>query len=329
MKKFILLFAISSFALTSCYEDYLIDYDYQGVGFANQTDVRSVIVGEGLAFSTGVALGGVIDNEQDRVVSYKLDNSLVNEGTLSAFKSHSLSYITSLFKNVGTLYELPSSQYILSNEGGQEGRTVICKGSHLGTIEVKIDSAAYFNGAASLTPDYVIPISITDGGGTPLIEGKATTVIGVRYENMLFGNWWHGGKATVVAQDGSTRTVTYSTEIPQTDNEVWTLTTVAPFSLTSNAVGNELNTSSAQMKLTLNNDGSVTVDSVEGAAYIVEPDGESLYNRAKLLQDRKIYLKYKYVKDGETWHATDTLTFRNRVRDGVNEWQDENPEHYN
>ena len=39
-------------------------------------------------------------------------------------------------------------------------------------------------------------------------------------------------------------------------------------------------------------------------------------------------LKYKYEKDGLVYHATDTLTFRNRIRDGVNEWQDENQEHY-
>ena len=61
---------------------------------------------------------------------------------------------------------------------------------------------------------------------------------------------------------------------------------------------------------------------------MVEADGDCSFNRAKLLQNRRIYLKYKYVKDGLTYHATDTLTFRNRVRDGVNEWQDENPGNY-
>lgn len=330
MKRFVLISAISLFAFVSCYDDYIIDYDYQGVGFANQTDVRSVVVGEGMTFSTGVALGGVISNEEDRTVSYSIDNTLINESTLTLFKSHALNYITALFKNVDALAELPSSEYTLVNDGGEAGKTVIRKGSHLGTIQVKVDSLAYFQGSASLSPDHVIPITITDGGGTDLIEGKNTTVIGVRYENMLFGNYWHGGKAEVEGADGSTRTVTYYTEVPQSDNEVWTLTTVGPHSLTANAIGNELNGSAAQMRLTLNQeDGTITVASVDGAPYTVEADGESRYNRAALLQDRKIFLKYKFVKDGETWHATDTLTFRNRIRDGVNEWQDENPEHYN
>ena len=42
-----------------------------------------------------------------------------------------------------------------------------------------------------------------------------------------------------------------------------------------------------------------------------------------------IFLKYKYQDATGNWcHAQDTLTFRNRMRDGVNEWQDENPLHY-
>ena len=32
--------------------------------------------------------------------------------------------------------------------------------------------------------------------------------------------------------------------------------------------------------------------------------------------------------DGTFTVVRDTLTFRNRIRDGVNEWQDENPKNY-
>ena len=34
MKSKILLFTLLSVLLTSCYEDYIIDYDHQAVGFA-------------------------------------------------------------------------------------------------------------------------------------------------------------------------------------------------------------------------------------------------------------------------------------------------------
>jgi hypothetical protein len=66
-----------------------------------------------------------------------------------------------------------------------------------------------------------------------------------------------------------------------------------------------------------------------GATFAVEADGASTYNQAKLLQNRKIFLNYKYKNAAGNWcYAKDTLTFRNRIRDGVNEWQDENPNNY-
>ena len=327
--KFILIIAAALLPLTACYEDYIKDSDTQAVGFANQTDVRSVVVGEGMKFSTQVALAGVIRNGEDRKIDYTLEESAISPYTLAAFKKSSYSYITSLVKNIDELLPLPEDEYSLINEGGQAGSTIIRKGTHSGKITVKIDSAAYLAGSASLEPKYVIALRIVQADSLDIIAGKDTTVIGVRYENMLFGNWWHGGKAVVKDDAGNiVDQTTYYTEVPQSDNLVWTLTTVEPHALTANAVAGELNTSAAQMKLTLGEDGTVTIAPVDGATYTVEPDGESSYNRARLLQNRKVFLNYKFTKDGKVWHATDTLTFRNRIRDGVNEWQDENQENY-
>ena len=83
-----------------------------------------------------------------------------------------------------------------------------------------------------------------------------------------------------------------------------------------------------EMKLTL--DGTnIVVSTNTGSTFAVLPDGTSTFNRAKLLQNRKILLNYKYVNAaGNTCYAQDTLTFRNRIRDGVSEWQDENPANY-
>ena len=326
MKKNIFIIIIALLGLTSCYEDYVENYANPAVGFANNVDVRSIVVGEGMTFSTGVALAGVIDNTEDRTVSYQVQDTLASSAKLAAMTTSAQSYIVSYAKGIKSLKLLPSSEYSLVNEGGKSGETIIRKGSHVGKITVQIDSAAYFSGSASLTPDYVIPLEITDGNGIDIMSGYSYTVIGVRYENMLFGNWWHGGKA--VLDDGS-KTQTYYTTIPQSTDKVWTLTTVSPHSLTANAVAGVMKGNDAQMKLTLGENGSVTIEPVDGATYQVEPDGESRYNRAGLLQDRKIFLNYKFTdKDGNLWHATDTLTFRNRVRDGVNEWQDENQENY-
>ena len=328
MKKYIVLLTLSVLAVTSCYDPYILNSEDAAVGFANQNDVRSVVVGESMEFSTGVALAGIIDNKEDRAVNYGVDAALVNDEALAAFKAHPLSYINTLYAGVSSLVPLAEDAYTLVNDGGAAGKTAIKAGTHLGKITVKINPDKYFAGQASTTPNAVIALSIANANGLKVIEGKEYTVIGVRFENMLFGSYWHGGVATVEGP-GGTRTETFPTAIPQPDNSVWTLTTETPHTLTANAVGNELNGTKAQLRLTVDEDsGAVTVSAVEGATYVVEPDGECRFNQARLLQDRKIFLSYKYVKAGETWHVKDTLTFRNRIRDGVNEWQDENQEAY-
>ena len=74
----------------------------------------------------------------------------------------------------------------------------------------------------------------------------------------------------------------------------------------------------------------VYVSAAAGSAFAFTADGESSYNNPKLLQDRRIYIKYKYTNagNGYTYHCTDTLRFRNRIHDGTNEWFDTDASHY-
>lgn len=325
MKKYLLILA-AILSFTSCYDDYVKDYDINAVYFAYQTDVRSVIVGEGMRFGMGVALGGVIENKENRVVDFAIDNSLVSAATLAQMKGHSFSYVKELCASISSLEELPAAEYSILVDNAVSTKTVIKKGEHLGRITIKVDSAAFLADVSRTSPRFVVPLRLTKCTGSTILESKSTAVVGVRYENMLFGSYWHGGITTVNAPDGTKiRDVEYYTTIPQPDSRVWSLKTVAPMELTANAVGDEINSSKAQFKITQGVNGALTITPVSGATYVVEADGECVFNRAKLLQDRKIFLQYKYIKDGNTYHAKDTLTFRNRIRDGVNEWQDENP----
>jgi hypothetical protein len=101
---------------------------------------------------------------------------------------------------------------------------------------------------------------------------------------------------------------------------------VAPNALVTNGYSNTT-TAKMELKLTLNGT-NITVSSGTGSTNTYLADGASTYNAAKLLQNRKIFLSYKYVVGANTYYAHDTLTFRNRIRDGIDEWQDENPAHY-
>lgn len=328
MKRTIYLLFVACLPLVSCYDSYIKDFDTQAVGFANSTDVRSVVVGESNSFRTGVVLGGVINNDVDRPVDFSVDYSLVNADTYSKFKNHTFSYISALFRNVPSIEALPASMYSLATPGKVGGHTVVKAGSHIGEIRVDLASSFIEDNSNSL-PLYVIPLRITDAHGIEIMPGHESSVIGVRFECLFFGSWWHGGEMNITDNGGNVlETTTFYTEIPEPDTRVWTLTTIGAKSVSTNSVGDELNSTKAQMVLTLGENGDVSVSAAPGADYIVEQDGECSYNQARLLQDRKIFLKYKYTKDGKVCHVKDTLTFRNRIRDGVNEWQDENKDNY-
>ena len=322
MKKIFALL-ILSVALVSCYKDYIKDFDYTGVYFTYPFDVRTLVVGEGMNIEIGVALSGVMKNSMDRDVSFSIEDTLITPEILTAMKGGA-NYIKNAVSSVTTLLPLPTNYYTLSDYN----IILIKSGQHSGSILLKADSTNFLADNATIDATYALPLYITSADADTILESNRYSVIGVKYENMLFGNYWHGG-VTIIKDigDNTIQTIKYYTSIPTPENTIWTLKTVAPNVLVTNGFSNNTSTQ-GEMRLTL--DGSnITVSSNAGSTFTIMPDGTSTFNQAKLLQNRKIILSYKYVNlDGNTCYAQDTLTFRNRIRDGVNEWLDENPSHY-
>ncbi len=311
--------------MVSCYEDYILDYVYTSIYFPYQLDVRTFVVGEGMKVEVGACLGGVRENKIDREVSFILDNSLVTPAVFNQMKNHPLPYIKEAMTGVTNLQVMPSNYYTLSDNS----KMVIKQGCHSGTVVVRADSINFLNDSLNtFYATYVLPFYITNADADTILESKRYNIVGLKFENMLYGYYWHGGEARIERPGLPDSTFTYATEIPTAEAKIWILTTAGPSTLNCNGYLNQTS-SKTEMKLVLKGD-KVFVSSAPGATYVIEPDGESIFNRAKKLQDRRIYLKYKYLNtsDGFTYHCTDTLRFRNRIRDGINEWQDENPEHY-
>lgn len=150
----------------------------------------------------------------------------------------------------------------------------------------------------------------------------------VKVENRFYGNWYHGGRSRVT-MDSNGAVIDdniYTLSLPQSDNRIYILTTEDFNVVTTNKFAEK----DGKLKLTFNEDNTVTVEDPSGK-YQLEPINglPSHHNGAKLIQDREIYLNYKYSDGkGKTTIVTDTLVFRNRIRDGINEWQDENTINY-
>lgn len=321
MKK-LLSVLILSVAMVSCYDDYIKDFDYDGIYFPYQTDVRTFVVGEGMKIEIGAALGGVRANDRDRKVEFVIDNTLVTPPILTLMKGGA-QYIKDAVAPVILQSALPTNYYTLSDNSN----IIIKKGQHNGTVVMKVDSAAFLADSKTLFANYVIPLWIKSADADTILPLKRSAVIGLKYENMLFGNYWHGGVTTVKDAAGNTTKIAYYTAVNQPENKVWKLKTVGPNQLVTNGYSDQT-TAKEEMLLTLNGE-NITVSTRTGSTFPVTANGTSTFNRAKLLQNRKILLNYQYVNAaGSLCTAQDTLTFRNRIRDGVNEWQDENPNHY-
>ncbi len=323
MKKF-LAFIVVSIAMVACYPDYITDYDYSGVYFPYQTDVRTFVVGEGMKIEVGVTIGGIIKNTKDRNVSFVLDQTLITPERLVIFKTAANAYIKDPVSTVTAFSLLPTNYYTISNSNTM----VIKQGQHMGSVVIRPDSAKFLGDPATKMANYVLPFKITAADADTILEPRRYAVIGLRYDNMLFGKYWHGGAAIVNRPAKSDTTIRYYTAVPMPEPKVWTLTTNSPNSLNAPGFLDQV-TGKPEMLLTLNGN-DISISSVPGSTVVIDPDGASVFNRSKLLQNRKIFLKYKYTdpKTNFTYHCTDTLTFRNRVRDGINEWQDENPANY-
>jgi hypothetical protein len=328
MKK-ILALMVLSIVMVSCYEEYLKDYPTTSIYFAIQQDVRTFVVGEGMKIEVGASLGGVRQNTIDRDVNFILNQELITPARLTSMKTSSWGYIKNATTPVTALEMLPANYYSMTPS---TTKMVIKAGWHGGTVVIKADSVNFLKDSVKTkVSTYVLPFYITTADADSILESRRYNVVGLMFENMLFGNYWHGGSAVVNRPSKADTTIVYKTTIPTQENLIWSLTTAGPSTLTCNGFyQNTVTAGKRQLNLTLKGT-KIYVSAGADASYPFTQDGECTFNNSRLLQQRKIVLKYKYTDTKTpfyTYHCTDTLTFRNRLRDGVNEWQDGNPSHY-
>jgi hypothetical protein len=309
--KKVFVFLILALTLVSCHKDDKQDFDFDAVYFPYTIDVRAVVVGEGMKVKIGASLGGVMENTKDRNINFVLDNTLVTPALLTLMKVSSSNYIKSAVSSLVTLSPLPASYYTLSNSG-----TIVIKaGQHSGAVTLTIDSVAFLTDPATINPQYVLPLYITKADADSILEPYRAARVGIKYENMLFGKYLHGGVTTVKDATGMLiQTIAYKTENNQKGSKIWTLTTVAPDAVVSNGYSDQTITVKKEIMLTLNGP-DVTVSSAPGSTNTYLTNGASTFNRATLLQDRKILLNYKYFTGTKTYYCQDTLTFINRIWD--------------
>lgn len=318
MKKSILFLASLLVFATSCYEDYVRDNDHTAAFIAYQYDLRTFVLGEGEQFKVTVALAGTMQNDKDRNVQLALEPSLLDGALASLIKTDktSAAYVAQEMAAAGLTEVTPLPENYYSVEGMDN--LCIKKGNHTATVtlrateEMKADPKVF-------APYYAVAFKIQGADTDQLVEGKDFTVIAVKCENRFFGTW--SRTTEIVSYDAAGQEIsTDRSEQSLADENCYTLSTVDAVTVKSNRRAG----TTGEMLLAFNGN-EITISSPDGKV-----TGTGIFDGSKLLQNRKLNLEYTVTADdGTRKEVKETLYFRNRMRDGVNEWQDENPENYN
>jgi len=153
------------------------DFTTQSVYFPIQYPIRTIVLGEDRidnsidlekAFHIGVSVGGMYENNADRVVDFILDPSIFPDVTAPALKD---TLYGKDMNNVNLkLFILPANYYSMV----PNAQVTVPKGSFDGLIRVNLTDA-FFNDPDAIKLKYVLPLRITGApNGFSLLTGKVS-----------------------------------------------------------------------------------------------------------------------------------------------------------
>lgn len=300
-KKYLLTTLLLTIIVVSCdsYEDYLVDtIGFKSVYFSNKDYIedggRSIVSGEGLEIKIGAFVGGVKENTQDESVTFEIDQTLLD----------------------GTSYTLlPEDYYTLENAN----TITIPKGEFLGLLSVKFDSLKLANDMLMQDFNYALPLKMLSTTTDSILDGNGDIVIPVKLMNTYEGNFYQVGnlKEFFTVTKVLDTAYVYGDKLDGPSTPIRELSSIMMDTVRVNGVANRMG-DSFSMKLKINTvDNSVTIIPDPSSQFQVEENGFSLWDPVK----RVFTLKYKYSDSGKDFEVEERLTFRNRVRDGIDEYR--------
>jgi hypothetical protein len=296
----IALLALLGVGMFSCDK---MDADYvhsmkSSVYFVNQSPIGTLSLGDDndndLTLSVPVVLGGLGKNTSDRKIEYVVDESL----TQNLFTS-----------NGEALVAMPQSYYTFATPGS----IVVPKGSLQAYIDVQLNDA-FLNDPNAVKNRYVIALKLTSSDTDSILQGKAKVenpdpriaadwafapkdyvLFLVKYINKYQGNYLHFGKSWIKDQAGNEiDEAIYS----KSNNATSMLSTFGKNSVSISApiLSSLGSVGIIDMNLTIDNEGSVSVNESEGSPIDVAGSGTFVKDGGEWdgLKRNMIVLDYSY-----------------------------------
>lgn len=208
MKKISILLLITFLAGCQNFDIEHPDFDYTSGYLPYQYPVRTLILGDYIydnsndndhKFRISAAIGGVYQNNKERVFNIAVDNSLCENVLFE--------------ENGNSILPMPAHYYELTSD-----KITIPKGKFNGGIEVQL-SEEFFDDPDAIKLSYVIPVRLTGSNdvdtilaGKPLIAGtnpdprstalweiapKNFTLFAVKFVNEFHGSYFYYGESRV------------------------------------------------------------------------------------------------------------------------------------
>jgi len=305
MKKILIKLVWVSLILVpfSCsYEDFRMDYPYSSVYFTNQVIKRNFVEDEINKIKIGVMLGGKRVNSLDEWVQFTIGDSVGLKAT-----PYSL---------------LPDEYYTLSSYN----EMIIHSGTLMGEITMEIDPS-FFNDSLAYSNHYALTFKIEDTSADSILFMKDSLLLVIGFESRYFGNYYHNGRAIRKSTiNGSIiDTIFYHQEEPVTNSiNIWQLITRGSKTMYSKGISYYAPSDLTGFFVRVENDFSLHISEDPGLISkgydwkLKQADGINLYDPEK----KRFILNYEFIDFIKGYHCyvTDTLIFRNRILDGVNQW---------
>lgn len=292
MKLTNILLVFLLLGVTSCYDDYVSDYEKPNMGFSVGKPLRTVIANRDMPIYVGVSIGGKREIDLSDWAKFVIDPTLV-EGTGKVL--------------------LPSNYYTLSDSEYFRVRK-----SNLPVADVRIDfTDAFYNDPLSLKNHYVLPFRMTENSLGINRDGAETTIAIIKYISTYAGTYYRMGQVTEVDASGTAlgSPVGYGDTHDIINCGTAVFSSLAPRIVVCPGIGNEKEavgsltlTMDAQKKVIVSGvDGKAVVSSASGG-YRSEGDYEYVANAGT--RAPQFDLEYTYEKSGKYYRVAEKLVLR-------------------
>ncbi len=328
-----ILLMTSIFCLTSCQNQPNVfpDYPYTAVYFPIQYPVRTLVLGEDridnsldkeLKFNIGVSIGGLRENKKDWTVDFVMDETLATKLQASSTEPLTL---------------LPA-KYIRSMTPSAPGTITIPSGTMNGNILIQLDDT-FLDDPDAYKTRYIIPLRITKTSADSILRGKPEintpdkrvpahwnpqalprdfVLFAIKFINPYHGKFLHRGVDRRLDNTGKKLdSVRYHESFIERD-QIWTLSTRGRNTVITNGVGPKIDANGTlKMRLTIANDGTVTISPETGSVVATNGTGKFIkaINSTEVwggLTHDAMYLSYEYTEAGFKHVVNDTLVFRDK-----------------